>query len=607
MSKVPSATKLVKHQEKASQSKVEKQEQERVQANAKNAALVQRLAKAFEDKDSKTAMDILKQPSLLKSIMYPTKLHDIVCLYALHVIMLTIKDANYQDILQQMSDADIKNLRKILATAQARPRPDGDMTVKYLYSLENEINQGNGNIVAEAKEVSVGLYLSVYDKWDEAIAELTKLSGALDGFVRTTPAKQKWVSMKELAELLGFKEIGAFYNLKRKLSRKHPNIDDWFENYGNQGKLFNMEHFEELKKWADEKQKKGEQAQTQEETWTILELVDKIGLTGETEDKKRNRLFGLKCRLKKKFPAVADYFTPDGQYFKVKYFEDFKALVEKYRRDPKSSKVVATVKTEKFLEGESFWSMETLAGKLKVSKHTLATIKWQLKNDNPDLIGIIDSWFVSSNDAKGKAVKLFKAEHFDALKDLIDKGKKRKPKEPVKVGKVTEQVKKHETEPVDAAEIKAALDKVLVKKDSEPAVIPNPKLVEPKMTLVDVMALEKMLARWIKMLESVSKEKDLAEQEYADVLSKLTQAEPSERAGLLNQMQLANENVIAAAARVKELQSRIDTAKSFAKDREEAVNVANAAAETKRKADQALADIDAEIVKFMQNISANQK
>ena len=592
-----SAIKQVVHDAKQYASKYRRQ----VDVNTVDAQFINDVLTSMNFKEN-TARELIVQVDTIRDVIQVTEGHNIRCFYALHAIFLALLSVDCTDVLNEMSDVDIRVLAKCISVAKSRPCPDKNALEQSLNSLQNK-----GYVPSSPDGISKAAYVNsnkimhhVADLWDDAVAELNRWGDAIDNFERVVPVKQKWVSMKELAELLGFKKMKKFYGFKRDLGRKHPEIENWFENYGNQGKLFNMEHFDQLKKWADEKRNKDAKAEVQEGNWTILELADKIGVTGETENKKRKRLFGLKCRLKKHFPVIADYFTPDGQYFKAECFEDFKALIEKYRSQKveKAHQVAQVAK----LESESLWAMETLAAVLKMNKHTLATVKWQLKHDNPDLVETIDSWFISSKDTNGKVIHLFKAEYLDEMKTLIAKGKKRASKQ--SISKVVRGDKKSANKKkidVDDAEIKAALDAVLVKTDADAtAVVQNPKPVESKMTLVDVVALEKMLACWIKTLENVSKEKDLAEQEYADVLSKLPQAEPAERAGLLNQMQLANENVMAAAARVKELQSRIDTAKSFVKDRQEAVDVANAAAEAKRKADQALADIDAEIARFVQ-------
>ncbi|MBQ6735899.1 MAG: hypothetical protein IJQ90_00210 [Alphaproteobacteria bacterium] len=589
--RMPSATKLVKHQEKTSQSKLAKQQKAREQANTENSVLVMDLDKALSTRDSKAALEILKQPSSLLGVMYPDKSHDIVCFYALHVIMLTIKDTDYQTVLQEMSDADIKNLKKILATAQERPCPNGDLTVKYLYELEREIAQGNGNIVAEAKKVSVGLYLSVFDHWNEAVTELTKLSGALDSFVRTVPVKQKWVTLKELSELLGFKTMSAYYSFKNRLAENHPEIESWFESVG-KDKLFNMEHFDELRKLRHESlhhinnkfrpQPKG--------TWTILELADKMGIKAGDDTKKRNKIFGIKSALKKKFPYVVDYFTKDGQYFKAECFEDFKKLIS---QKSKKSQVA---------KPDNLWTMKELATKLGLkNEHALADIKLKLKRDNPDLADTIDSWFVYSNDAKGKSIKLFKAEHFDALQDLIEKGKKRKTKQRApKSAKDITKLKPAVQKPMSDAEIKAALDAVLVKPDADATVVvPNPKPVEPKMTLTDVIALEKMVERWIEMLSAAYKKQDEAEQHYDDAFGKLSNVKSAtERAELINQMQVANNEMVAAAEDVRKIQEKIDKAQALTRDRQTAIDALSAA-------EKVLAERNAAIAEFVKN--ANQK
>ena len=599
-----SAIKQVVHNVKQGASERKQQ----VDVNRADAQFVNDVLTSMNFKEN-SARELIMQVDTIRDVIQVTEGHNIRCFYALHAIFLALLSVDCTDVLNEMSDVDIRVLAKCISVAKSRPCPDKNALEQSLNSLQNK-----GYVPSSPDGISKAAYVNsnkimhhVADLWDDAVAELNRWGDAIDNFERVVSVKQKWVSMKELAELLGFKKMKKFYGFKRDLGRKHPEIENWFENYGNQGKLFNMEHFDQLKKWADEKRNKDAKAEVQEGNWTILELADKIGVTGETENKKRKRLFGLKCRLKKHFPVIADYFTPDGQYFKADCFEDFKALIEKYRSQKveKAHQVAQVAK----LESESLWAMETLAAVLKMNKHTLATVKWQLKHDNPDLVETIDSWFISSKDTNGKVIHLFKAEYLDEMKTLIAKGKKRASKQ--SISKVVRGDKKSANKKkidVDDAEIKAALDAVLVKTDADAtAVVQNPKPVESKMTLTDVIALNKMLARWQEMLEAALKEQAVAEQAYNDALAKLTHAEPQQRAELLSQMQAANDGVRVAAARIAELKARVDDADKLAQERAEALNAVRLAAEAKQNAERALAEKDAAIAKFVKKIGTIAK
>ena len=247
---MPSAIKSVKHIERRSQ--CAKRKEMRENTNNADSVAVMNLSRAFENKNADVALGMLKQPSVLGRLMRADKKRDIVCFYALHAVLLLVKDKDCNEVLQQMSDADIEDLKLLLRIAKSRNCPDQDKTLDYLSSML--VKFGKGDVVSDTMIISVRLYLDVSHVWEKSVVELDKWTDAVNSFVRVAPTVEQWMPLKELADKLGFETIGDFYDWKSGLKKTHPEIDgkDWFVNQGNKGKRFNPAHFAELKQWADE-------------------------------------------------------------------------------------------------------------------------------------------------------------------------------------------------------------------------------------------------------------------------------------------------------------------------------------------------------------------
>lgn len=480
---MPSAIKLVKHAERGSRhaKKIEMREN----TNNADSMAVMNLSKAFENKNADVALDMLKQPSVLGRLMRADKKRDIVCFYALHAVLLLVKDKDCNAVLQQMTDTDIEDLKLLLRIAKSRSCPDQDRTLDYLSSML--VKFGKGDVVSDTMIISVRLYLDVSHVWEKSVVELDKWTDATDNFVRVVNLNQRWWTIKELADKLSFSTVNAFYIRKSCLKKKHSEIEKWFVNFGNQGKMFDSEHFDEFKKLLEDKpnikstkvQKKPVVQADDDNLWPMRKLAEKLGLKSDSD----SVMYGLKCRILK---------------------------------------------------------------------------------TRPELRKTVNSWFVNSNGIRGLSFKLFKAEHFEEFKALCVRDKQTNTVQPVEKNPTT-------------------------------FVVPEPKQVESKpMTLLDVVALEKMLTAWNEMLTAATQERDAAEQNYKDVSAQvLTVKNAAERGDMLKQMMSANDAVLAAADNVREIQEKIDRANALKQERAEAARI--------------LAEKDALIVAFLKEASVNKK
>jgi len=437
------------------------------------------------------------------------------CFWVLHAIFIALISVDCSDVLNKMSDANINKLKNTIKIASERKALDEAFIEGQIASVkaDNSAPSSDTGRTKGVKLASLELSKTLAKKtdWSDAVSELNRWANAIDNFKRTVPFNKKWLTLKELSEALGFDKIDKYYTNKSKLAKIHPEIEAWFvlnPTPAEKGLYFDAEHFQEFKQLMDAmrkenyKRKFSKVADQPKGTWTILEFADKIGVGGDDDNKKRTAVFNIKYALKKKFPQVVDYFTSDGQYFYIKYFQDFQNL-----RNLSRQKRRGTDKKKRTARKQS----------------------------------------------RAKSQKVVKPS------------------------------------------IKAQLDKVLVNAQPTTNATPKVKPVETKSaTLLDMIALDKMLTRWIEMLNTAKQECDLSEKNYNDISAQLLSVKTAtERVNILNQMQSANDKILAAADQVRAIQEKIDRANALKQDRQEAAR--------------ALAEKDALIAAFLQEANVDKK
>lgn len=523
------------------------------QVNATNkiaAELVGKIYQAF-CKDDKALIDDIND-YLVKNTRAVLLVARHKCPYILHSVCYLMLGQGCADVLKRMSVENVRVLKECISIATSRERPDGKSLAKMLESVDDEIMLQSGAIAN-----SVSLF------WDDVNAELNTWDATVNMHLGKSSGKNKvYLTTQELCDWLGLEGVKDVYKIKCKLVKTHPEIKTWFENLGNQGNLFQAEHFEAFKILVDEMY----QANTTKNkpqpsgTWTILELAKRIGVSGENDEKKRQHVFELKYVLKKKFPYVVDYFTQDGQYFKAECFDEFK-------------KLIAVRRGSSITESQNLWTKQELATRLGFkNEHSIDTEKWKIKKNNPELAKKIDSWFVYVNNGKGTLVLMFKAECFEELKALFTQGKKKSHTPTQKSVKVPakETVKRPRQKTGNANPVQE-----IICEDAHPV------------DMLGVKALEAKVAALTKMLKE-------AAARYDEILVKLSNAKPVERPELLHQMEQANNEVMA-------VEKDLDTANALQNEKLAKLDAVRAADEAKRLADAALADIDAKITEFLKS------
>ena len=211
--------------------------------------------------DANIAYQVIQEPNNLRGLLSNHNGHNASCFYAVHAVLipLFLENVNYTRMLNQMSDADIKNLREIITIAKKHPRPQINMIEKVLQQ-HRENNTPEDNVMIQSLKIS----REVSDNWDVLVVELEKLTVAIDTFERdfalskptaaTEPKSEVFWTLEELAEKMGFKNKNALYKQKNLIISKNPELADtvnsWFiplTTGFSPKKVFRAKHFDEYK------------------------------------------------------------------------------------------------------------------------------------------------------------------------------------------------------------------------------------------------------------------------------------------------------------------------------------------------------------------------
>ncbi len=543
------------------------------------------------------ALDLITKPETIKNLSQVTDDHNVRCFYAMHAISIALDGVNCSDILNKMSDADIKILQKSIQAAKQRLRPDTEALEKGLANSRARKYEQSSRLGIEraANQKSMALYGIVAERWDNAVAELNRWGDAVDNFERVVPIAKQWVTYEELYVALGFENIGQFYKTKYKLSKTHSEIEKWFECHGSDGKLFNMAHFEELKKLIDEMHV----VKTSKDVWTIVQLADKMGLNGENDQQKCKKVTVIKYAIKKKFPEVEKYFTPTRRGFYAEYFEDFqnlRALV--FAKKPKAEK---RTKTKRFDPNKAV-KISDLAPKMGLATKALRfRMDVFLKKATPERMEEVKNWFISTQKPGDKsAVKIEFVDQFIALFGGERKRGRPANKSNKRAKKTAKTVK---LVVVDKPNAKPAESTDKAKKYVLP--ISTPKNVQ------ELRTFDQILKSLLDQLKQAQAEQNQAEQKYDAILYRV-QKPGYGIDDALQELSPANAEIKAAAARVKEIQVQILNACKEQEKQDR--NAFDAATKAKRAADQNAADAEdaweytkALIGRFAQEFGINEK
>ena len=246
---------LVKKQQREQQIASQKQ----LEKNRKDAAVIHSIFMGLND--ANIAREVISEPNNIRGLLSNHDGQNASCFYAMHAVLipLFLENIDYTYILNQMSDANIKNLREIMTVAKKHPRPQIQVIEKVLQQ-HRENNTPEDNVMIQSLKIS----REVSDNWDILVAELDKLTVAIDTFERdfalskptaaTEPKSEVFWTLEELAEKMGFKNKNALYKQKNLIISRNPElaetVNSWFiplTTGFSPKKVFRAKHFEEYK------------------------------------------------------------------------------------------------------------------------------------------------------------------------------------------------------------------------------------------------------------------------------------------------------------------------------------------------------------------------
>jgi hypothetical protein len=269
---------LTKHAGKAKQSGEDMRRSKQTQANLFLGGVYDALLSL----DVNAALNFIKKPYSIKFCnTYNTK-------YGLHalLVLLAANTHNWSDILNEMSDLELKNLKECVSDVQYERQPKADLTKRYLlkniFDMADDQDLNLSQIIAKMNTLpfnkkirakTMFIVMTVAESWDVVTKELNDLSGAIDTFKRAPrqvepvvakPEKsitaqhfETWTT-EELRQKMGYKNLKVLQSIKSQVLNQHPErrgeIKSWFSK---NGKFFIAKYFKDFQSLCQANGKSG--------------------------------------------------------------------------------------------------------------------------------------------------------------------------------------------------------------------------------------------------------------------------------------------------------------------------------------------------------------
>lgn len=204
-------------------------------AEQESANVALRIFKALTDLDEKVVYEVAKKPELLESFVDKDGPGNFKSPYVMHafVLLMDLADVKHEAVLETMSTENIELLKKMLLMSQERPCPDKKMLESSL-SARTQLPHAVDPIQArnnEALTLSLQATMDVADYWTCVKASLDKWVKTIDTFASKKQAEtiaptEKYISLQELADVMGYKNVGSLATKKNLLIKAHPELAD---------------------------------------------------------------------------------------------------------------------------------------------------------------------------------------------------------------------------------------------------------------------------------------------------------------------------------------------------------------------------------------------
>ena len=320
------------------------------------------------------------------------------CDYALHAIFWALRSADCAEIVKTMSPEKIKMLGEAITVAKEYKCPDKEKAeeTNLIYMKKNE----KPNLPAYAKHTNniiryAALIESVIsENWWQIQQEFNKWNG----LVNTREQTQEITNQPEVKQEQPVQETKEETKTMPEVKTEEPK--------------------QEVKQPVITPEKTA--PETNEELWTVEQLAKKLGLKRTSSFYTKKSLF-LKSHpdtmLQKRFKDFFARKTENGVSsvrFRAKFFDELVQMMNTpaTKQVVKSAPKKQSEPAKQNAETEELWSTTKLAKQLGIaSKGAFARKKMLLLERHPEYIAKVSSWFSG---------RLFKAKHFEELKQLIE-------------------------------------------------------------------------------------------------------------------------------------------------------------------------------------------
>lgn len=215
---------------------------------------------AISNLDNCMARNLIKHPDTILNLM--DNAHNLQCPYAMHAITISLTSDNCQDILKEMSDADIATLHKCILLAKKRQQIAPSVIQEHIIRQEKNASSQNPTKQRDGKHMLNSLNISAMinnkSLWNDCVQELNKWDNAIKTFKRTQNTTKiqaiataqhqpEFLTITQIANKLGVNRYDIANHIKPYLDKKKDGpISNWFTVHN--GKISLMaDHFSDYK------------------------------------------------------------------------------------------------------------------------------------------------------------------------------------------------------------------------------------------------------------------------------------------------------------------------------------------------------------------------
>ena len=186
-------------------------EQEKKQQLENELTLISLIKFAYNHMNEKTATELIQEPQKIKPLLGKGENNHLRCTIAMHALAIPLFNTKCHDVLNVMTNEDIKALSECISIAKEENAQDITMLREAIEKRRQNTENSYKDQENKAMISSIKLQAELIENkdWDSAVTELDKWSDAIKKFVRT-PKQQAEVEMpkkREEVELLTTDEV----------------------------------------------------------------------------------------------------------------------------------------------------------------------------------------------------------------------------------------------------------------------------------------------------------------------------------------------------------------------------------------------------------------